>query len=83
MKYLASYYRFKNIRVNMISPTGINDTKNKKHSKKFKKKFSQNTLLNRMSNIDEFNGALHYLCSDSSSYMTGSNIIIDGGWTVT
>ncbi len=83
MKYLASYYRFKNIRVNMISPTGIDDTKNKKHSKKFKKKFSQNTLLNRMSNIDEFNGALHYLCSDSSSYMTGSNIIIDGGWTVT
>lgn len=79
MKYLASYYQYKNIRVNMITPCGIETNQ----SKKFKKKFSQKTLINRMSKIDEFNGALQFLCSDSSSYMTGSNMIIDGGWTVT
>lgn len=77
MKYLASYYQYKNIRVNMISPCGIETDQDKN----FKKKFSNKTLLNRMSKVTEFNGALHLLCSDSSSYMTGSNIVIDGGWT--
>lgn len=79
MKYLAAYYQYKNIRVNMITPCGIETDQNKK----FKNKFSKKTLLNRMSKINEFNGALHFLCSNSSSYMTGSNIVIDGGWTVT
>lgn len=78
MKYLASYFRYKNIRINMITPCGI-ETNQKKS---FVKKFSEKTLLDRMSKINEFNGALHFLCSDSSSYMTGSNVVIDGGWTV-
>ena len=44
---------------------------------------SKNTILNRMSEKYEYNGVIQFLCSDASSYMTGSNVIVDGGWTVT
>lgn len=78
-KYLASYYKNTKIRFNILTPSGVEN----KQEKFFKKKYSNKTMLNRMSKSNEFNGAIQFLCSDASSYMTGSNLVIDGGWTVT
>ena len=77
-KYLAVYFAGKNIRVNCLSPTGVfND-----HPEDFVKKLSNIIPMGRMANIDEYKGAVVFLCSQASSYMTGENIIIDGGKTV-
>jgi NAD(P)-dependent dehydrogenase (short-subunit alcohol dehydrogenase family) len=77
-KYLATYYASRNIRVNALSPSGVyND-----HPEEFAKKLSSIIPMGRMSHIDEYKGAIMFLCSDASSYMTGENMIIDGGKTV-
>lgn len=75
-KYFASFYAPK-IRVNCVTPGGIFDNQ----SEVFVKKYSVKTMLNRMANKNEVSGALLYLASDLSSYVTGANIIIDGGLT--
>lgn len=76
-KYLASYYREKNIRVNCLTPGGVYDN----HDERFNSQYSYRTLLGRMADKDEYNGAIQFLCSDASSYMTGFNMVIDGGWS--
>jgi len=77
-KYLAVYFAEKNIRVNCLSPTGVyND-----HPEEFVKKLSNIIPMNRMANIDEYKGAIVFMCSDASSYMTGHNLVIDGGKTL-
>ena len=74
-KYLATYFAEKNIRVNSLSPGGVFDN----HPSDFVKKISNLIPMNRMANVDEYKGAIVFLCSDASSYMTGQNIVIDGG----
>jgi len=77
-KYLAVYFANKNIRVNCLSPTGVfND-----HPEEFVKKLSSIIPMGRMAHIDEYKGAIAFLCSDASTYMTGENMVIDGGKTV-
>ena len=77
-KYLATYFADKNIRVNSISPGGIYTNQ----SKDFVERLSKLIPMGRMANKDEYKGAIMFLCSDASSYMTGENVIIDGGKTV-
>ena len=77
-KYLAVYFADKNIRVNCLSPTGVFNN----HPEEFVKKLSNIIPMGRMAHIDEYKGAIAFLCSDASSYMTGENMVIDGGKTI-
>jgi NAD(P)-dependent dehydrogenase (short-subunit alcohol dehydrogenase family) len=77
-KYLAVYFAEKNIRVNSISPTAVYNN----HPEEFVEKLTNIIPMNRMSHIDEYKGAIVFMCSDASSYMTGENVVIDGGKSV-
>jgi len=77
-RYLATYWAKKGIRVNCISPAGVY----KKHDKKFVEQLSQRIPLGRMAKSHELNGAIIYLCSNASSFVTGHNLVIDGGRTI-
>ncbi len=74
-RYLATYWSSSNIRVNAISPGGVfND-----QPEAFLSRIKQLIPMGRMANRDEYQGAILFLCSDASSYMTGTNLVIDGG----
>jgi len=77
-RYLAAYWGDKNIRVNCVSPGGIDHIG---ESKKFVEKYSAKVPLGRKSKLNEISPSIVYLASDESSYVTGQNFIIDGGWT--
>lgn len=77
-KYLATYWPERNVRVNAISPAGVYNN----HNEEFVKRLTNLIPMGRMADHDEYNAAVIFLCSDASKFMTGQNIIIDGGRTV-
>ncbi len=74
-RYLATYWSSANIRVNAISPGGVFN----EQPEVFLSRIKQLIPMGRMANRDEYQGAILFLCSDASSYMTGTNLVIDGG----
>jgi len=75
-KYLATHMA-PNFRVNCVSPGGVEHNQDES----FKEKYSKLTPMRRMMKKDELNDIIEYLCSEKSSYVTGANFVIDGGWT--
>ena len=65
------------IRVNAITPGGVW----RNQSEKFHARYKQRTPLGRMATEEDLKGAVAYLASDLSRYVTGQNLIVDGGWT--
>jgi len=74
-RYLATYWSSANIRVNAISPGGVFNGQ----PEVFLSRLRQLIPMDRMANQDEYQGAILFLCSDASSYMTGANLVVDGG----
>jgi NAD(P)-dependent dehydrogenase (short-subunit alcohol dehydrogenase family) len=77
-KYLATYWSSSGVRVNALSPGGVYEGQ----SEEFVKKITNLIPLGRMAKSSEYRSAVQFLCSDASSYMTGQNIVIDGGRSV-
>ena len=77
-KYLATYWSESNVRVNALSPGGVYENQNSE----FVDRLTKLIPLGRMASPDEYKSAIQFLCSDASSYMTGQNLVIDGGRSV-
>ena len=78
-RYLASYLGKYNIRVNSLSPGGVFNNQ----PKSFVKRYEERVLLGkRMANVDDLAPILVFLLSDASGYITGQNIVVDGGWSL-
>jgi NAD(P)-dependent dehydrogenase (short-subunit alcohol dehydrogenase family) len=77
-KHLAAYWGRNNIRVNCVTPGGVFSGQNET----FVKNYTDKVPLGRMANAQDIFGAVAFLASDLSSYITGHNLIVDGGWTV-
>jgi len=77
-KYFAVHLAKKNIRVNTVSPGGIINTENLQ-SEYFISEYSKRNPMGRMANVEEMLGAVLYLASDASTYVTGHNLVVDGG----
>ena len=77
-RYLSTYWGFKGVRVNALSPGGVYENQDKE----FVNKINNLIPLGRMARNDEYRSAVQFLCSSASEYMTGQNIVIDGGRSV-
>ncbi|MFT4682889.1 MAG: NAD(P)-dependent dehydrogenase (short-subunit alcohol dehydrogenase family) [Flavobacteriales bacterium] len=77
-RYLASYWAAKKVRVNMITPHGVWNN----HEAQFEENFARFSPMERLSYNHEVASAMIYLLSDASSYVTGDNMLVEGGWTV-
>jgi len=76
-RYLASFYGKYNIRINCVSPGGVFDNQNPQ----FVKNYENKVPLKRMANPDDISPMVAFLLSDETTYITGQNIMVDGGWT--
>lgn len=76
-KYLATYWAKDNIRVNLLTLAGVK----KDQPKSFLGKYVEKVPMGRMAEVNEYNGAIHFLLSDASKYMTGANLVMDGGYS--